>query len=278
MAYKATGLMVVKIGHHPIATRSRWIYNIVMEKTRYYSRSPIVEARIDIKVQCSPEMEVAHLLKMATEIESEYEIREQLVNLQNSITVEGTSNAVLSSSFSNNPVGYGLVSNDKQSAIQVRLDGFTFSHFIPYPGWDRFKEVGLKFWDIYCKITNPISIDGVAIRYVNRIDIPLLGIELKDYFRTTPEISPDLPAALDAYMMHLQMPIAEIDSTVHIIQARIPSTSPEVVSIALDINIIKQGTISKEAEDILATLTLIHTHIDSVFEASITDRTRELIK
>lgn len=249
-----------------------------MEKTRYYSRSPIVEARIDIKVQCSPEMEVAHLLKMATEIESEYEIREQLVNLQNSITVEGTSNAVLSSSFSNNPIGYGLVSNDKQSAIQVRLDGFTFSHFIPYPGWDRFKEVGLKFWDIYCKITNPISIDGVAIRYVNRIDIPSLGIELKDYFRTAPEISPDLPAVLDAYLMHLQMPIAEIDSTVHIIQARIPSTSPEIVSIALDINIIKQGTISKEAEDILATLTLIHTHIDSVFEASITDRTRELIK
>jgi hypothetical protein len=59
-----------------------------MEKTRYYSRSPIVEARIDIKVQCSPEMEVAHLIKMATAIESEYEIREQLFNLQNSITIE----------------------------------------------------------------------------------------------------------------------------------------------------------------------------------------------
>ncbi len=95
-------------------------------------------------MQCSPEVEVAHLLKMATEIESEYEIREQLVNLQNSITVEGTSNTVLSSSFSNNPVGYDLVSIDKQNAIQVRLDGFTFSHFIPYPGWDRFKEVGLS--------------------------------------------------------------------------------------------------------------------------------------
>jgi uncharacterized protein (TIGR04255 family) len=249
-----------------------------MEKTRYYSRSPIVEARIDIKVQCSPEMEVAHLMKMATAIESEYEIREQLFNLQNSITIESTSNAVLNSSFSNNPVGYGFVSNDRQSAIQARLDGFTFSHFIPYPGWDRFKEVGLKLWDIYRQITNPVSIDSVAIRYINRIDIPLLGIELKDYFRTTPEISPELPAVLDAYMMHLQMPIAEIDSTVHIIQARIPSPSQEIVSIALDINIIKQGTISKEAEDILATLTLIHTHTDSVFEASITDRTRELIK
>ena len=238
----------------------------------------MVEARLDIKVQCSPEMEVAHLLKMATEIESEYEIREQVFNIQNSITVESSSNTVLSSSFSNNPVGYGFVSNDKQSAIQARLDGFTFSHFIPYPGWDKFKEVGLKFWEIYRQFTNPISIDSAAIRYVNRLDIPSLGIELKDYFRTVPEISPELPAVLDTYMMHLQIPITEIDSTVHIIQARIPSPSPDIVSIALDINIIKQGTISKETEDILATLTLIHTHTDSVFEASITDRTRELIK
>jgi uncharacterized protein (TIGR04255 family) len=199
-------------------------------------------------------------------------------SISKTVLLLSTSNAVLNSSFSNNPVGYGFVSNDRQSAIQARLDGFTFSHFIPYPGWDRFKEVGLKLWDIYRQITNPVSIDSVAIRYINRIDIPLLGIELKDYFRTTPEISPELPAVLDAYMMHLQMPIAEIDSTVHIIQARIPSPSQEIVSIALDINIIKQGTISKEAEDILATLTLIHTHTDSVFEASITDRTRELIK
>lgn len=249
-----------------------------MEKIRHYSRSPIVESRIDIRVKHSPEMEVASLMEMATAIEAEYEIQEQLFNLQNSVTVDTTSNTVLSSSASNNPIGYSFVSNTKQSAIQARLDGFTFSHFTPYPGWDRFRENSLNLWNIYRRITNPMSIDNVAIRYVNRIDIPSLRIELKDYLRTVPEVSPELPEALRSYMMYLQIPIEEINSIAHITQTSVPPPSADLISIALDINIINQGIIAQETEDILATLDLIHIHADRVFEASITDITRGLIE
>jgi uncharacterized protein (TIGR04255 family) len=251
---------------------------MVMEKTRYYTRSPIVEARIDIRVKHSPKMEVASLMEMATTLESEYAIQEQLFNLQNSITMDSTSNTILSSSASNNPIGYSFLSNTKQSAIQARLDGFTFSHFTPYPGWDIFRENGLNLWNIYRRITNPMRIDSIAVRYVNRIDIPSLRIELKDYLRTVPEVSPDLPEALLSYMMYLQIPIEEINSIAHITQTSLPPPSSDVISIALDINIINQGTIAQETEDILATLDLIHIHADRVFEASITDITRGLIK
>jgi uncharacterized protein (TIGR04255 family) len=249
-----------------------------MEQTRHYSRSPIVEARIDIKVQCSPEMEVANLMQVATAIESDYEIREQLGNRHAKITIDNSSNDVVSSSVTDIQVGYRFVSNNKQTAIQARLDGFTFSHFIPYPGWDIFREKAFNLWNIYRQVINPISINSLAVRYVNRIDIPSAEIELKDYFKTVPEISPDLPEALRSYIMYLQIPIKKINSTVHITQTSIPSPSPDLVSIALDIHIIKEGMISQETEDILATLDLIHTQADRVFEASITDTTRGLIE
>jgi uncharacterized protein (TIGR04255 family) len=248
-----------------------------MEQIRHYSRSPIVEARIDIKVQHSPEMEVANLIQMATAIESEYDIREQLGNLQGNITVDSANNTLLSSSISNNPVGYSFASNNKQSAIQARLNGFTFSHFMPYPGWDIFRETAFNIWNIYRQVTNPIRIASLAVRYVNRIDIPSEKVELKDYFRTVPEISPDLPEALATYMMYLQIPIEEINATINITQTRIPSPSADIVSIALDINIINEGTISEDTGDILATLDLLHIHANRVFEASITDITRDLI-
>lgn len=250
-----------------------------MEQIKQYLKSPIVEARIDIKVQCSPEQEVANLLQMGTVIESEYGVRDQLFHLHSNVDVDFDSKKVLDSSTFNNPVGYTFQSNNKKATIEARLDGFTFSHSSPYPGWDIFLEKGFKLWNIYHQIISPVTINSLSLRYLNRIDIPLpsSGIDLQDYLRTVPEVSSDLPEVA-RYVLYLQIPIEEIDSIAHVTQTSLPKPSSDIASIALDINIIKQGTISQDTEDILNTLNLIHPHASRIFESSITDVARELIK
>jgi uncharacterized protein (TIGR04255 family) len=108
-----------------------------MEQAKDYSRSPIVEARIEIKVKLSPEMEVTNLMQIASAIESEYEIEHQYFNINGQITVD--SDLVVSASANNSPAGYSFLAENKQRRIQARLDGFTFSQFTPYSGWTDFQ-------------------------------------------------------------------------------------------------------------------------------------------
>jgi uncharacterized protein (TIGR04255 family) len=249
-----------------------------MEQATHYSRSPIIEARIEIKVKLSPETEVTNLMQIASEIESEYEIEHQYFNINGQITVD--SDLIVSASANNSPAGYSFLAENKQRRIQARLDGFTFSQSTPYSGWVDFQETARNLWEIYDRATNPIEIERLALRYINRIEIPSTNVSLKDYFTNFPEISPDLQKTLGTYIMHLQIPIEDVNSVAHITQARVPpdSFSLDTLFIILDINIITEGTISIQAEDIWKQFNLMHQNSGRIFELFITDKTRESIQ
>jgi uncharacterized protein (TIGR04255 family) len=216
---------------------------------------------------------------MASAVESDYAIEHQYFNINGQIVVDLDSNLVSSVSAQNNLVGYGFVSNDKQKGIEVRKDGFTFKHCSPYPGWDDFKDSASKMWDLYCQIARPTQIHLLALRYINKIDIPSTpGLEIGDYLRTFAEISTELPQKPSSWFVHLQIPGVEDGSNIFITQAIVPPRSPDMLSIALDINLVKEGILSEEFPHIWQKFNLMHEDADRVFEASISDLTRELIK
>lgn len=243
-----------------------------MEQATNYSRSPIVEARIDIKVKLSPAVEVTNLMRIASVIESEYEIEHQYFNINGQITVD--SDLVVSASANHSPVGYSFLTENKQRRIQSRLDGFTFSQFQPYSSWENFQQIAHNLWNIYNEITNPIDIESIALRYINRIEVPDSNSSLKDYFTTFPEISPDLSEKSITQVLHLQVPLEEIDSIAHVTQARVQ----QQLFVLLDINIITQGNISIQTENMWDRFNLIHQNSDRIFETFITNKIREIIQ
>ena len=100
--------------------------------------------------------------------------------------------------------------------------------------------------------------------------------DFKDYLRTVPEVSPDLPQGLSGYFMQLQIPQEDLRAMLILNQAIIPPPTPKVVSVLLDIDLGREIELpdTEAAWDVLEQL---HTRTDQVFEACITDRTRELI-
>jgi uncharacterized protein (TIGR04255 family) len=125
-----------------------------------------------------------------------------------------------------------------------------------------------------------LQIEGVkrtAVRYVNRIDIPLPCHDLKEFFRTVPEVSPDLPQGLSGYFMQLQIPQADISAMAVINQMMVPSQIPDAISVILDIDIFQEHSLMT-GHTFWEILEQLHGKLDSVFEACITNQTRELIK
>src|SRR5205807_10632047 len=93
-------------------------------------------------------------------------------------------------------VGFIYSSSDQKQVYQVRLDGFSFSRLAPYVSWEPFCREARRLWQLYRERLKPAAVTRLAVRYVNRLDIPGERIEIKDYLRTMPEIADGLPQTL----------------------------------------------------------------------------------
>src|SRR5207248_752209 len=104
----------------------------------------------------------------------------------------------------------------------------------PYESWEKFRNDARHVWEIYKDICKPVDMTRVAIRFINRLDLPGSGVELKDYLRTVPEVAPDLPQGLSGFFMQLQIPQEDLNCMLIINETFVPSNHPNLVSVMLD--------------------------------------------
>src|SRR5438445_13384 len=68
--------------------------------------------------------------------------------------------------------GFAFLSADQKRIFQARLGGFTFSQLAPYQGWEALCTEARRLWAVYRALTQPADILRVAVRYINRLDLP----------------------------------------------------------------------------------------------------------
>lgn len=244
-----------------------------MQPPKHYSHAPITEALIDLRVELPAGVTLSTLADLHSGIKADYPIRQELLIFQGQMT----GGASVGASASQTQTGYIFLSSDRKQIFKSRLDGFTFSRLAPYDRWNTFRDEAQQLWRIYQSATNLKLITRLTVRYINRLDLPLPLGDLKDYLQTVPEVSPDLPQGLIGYFMQLQIPQEDLGGMLVLNQALIPPPLPDVVSILLDIDLFRETDLPDDEAALWDILEQLHTRTDQVFEACITDRTRELI-
>lgn len=248
-----------------------------MQKHKHYSRAPITEALIDLKVESSlPEDDLLRSLKsIHSEISEQFREVVDVKNIRNVFQAgsEGTSTAT-----SEKNVGYRFVSNDKRYIIQAYTYGFTFNRLAPYESWDVLLVEAKKAWKAYKAAAKPTRITRVAVRYINSINLPLPSLTFQDYLRTYPEVSPDMSQEVSGYVMQLQLPQHDLSATLVLNQAILQPSEKEL-PVLLDIDLYREADFSiDQEEEVWKLLDSFRVRKNQVFEACITDKTRELIK
>ncbi|MEX0715024.1 MAG: TIGR04255 family protein [Planctomycetaceae bacterium] len=175
-------------------------------------------------------------------------------------------------------VGYAFKSVDEKRILQAQLGGFTLSRLAPYDGWAPFRDDAQRLWNVYRDGVRPEEITRLAVRYINRIDIPLPFTELKDYLRTVPEVSPDLPQTLSGLFMQLSIPQEDISSTAILTEAQVDPARPGVASIILDTDLFRASELPQGDDSIWNVFEVLHDRKNEIFEACITDSTRSLFR
>jgi uncharacterized protein (TIGR04255 family) len=245
-----------------------------MNPPRHYRKPPITEALIDLRVDLPPQISLMELSKVLRGNEAAYPLVEQLHRALGQMQV----GPQVSASAGSEHVGYLFRSVDGKQICQARRDGFTMSRLAPYESWNTLRDEARQLWENYRTATKPTKVTRLAVRYINRIDIPLPFKDFKDYLRTAPEVSPDLPQELAGYFMRLEIPIDGIKSLALINEAIIEPASQNVASVVLDVDIFRTVELPTDEDGIWAFFEELRLHKNQAFEACITDKARELFQ
>lgn len=95
---------------------------------------------------------------------------------------------------------------------------------------------------------------------------------------TVPEIAPKLHQGLTGFFLQLSIPFPDIFSTAIINETIVEPSRPGIVSVVLDIDIFRTSALPTEDEQLWKFFDVLRTRKNDIFEACITDKTRELFR
>lgn len=239
-------------------------------------KAPITEALLDIKVKLPPEIDLARLSTFQDAIREHYPTRRERSSWEALFQIKpGEAPEAIPPRVRVD--GYLFLSKDGRQIVQARLDGFTFNRLKPYDKWESFRDEATQHWKRYRQIAAPEVVSRVALRYINRLEIPLPMKDFREYILTTPEIAPKLPQGLAGFFMRLVIPDQKSNS-VAIVTQTMEDLQEQVLPLIFDIDVFREAAFDVNGDEMWKALEELRNYKNEIFFNSITPRTRELLE
>jgi uncharacterized protein (TIGR04255 family) len=245
----------------------------IWEKTvPHYRKAPIIEAAIEFVTRSPADLSAEVVASVYKKDRDDFAERAEL---RKATVLFQSDQEELSAT--QEQAGWAWRNSDKTRVVQSRMDGYSFTRGRPYGHWDDFQLDARRLWMLYKSATKPEAVNQISLKYVNRFDIPLPVIELKDYFLTSPEISTKMPQRMAGMFMQLQIPYPEIDSMLALTQTLVPPPQAGYVSVVLVIELTRAVSVPQDDDGIWGVLGQFRGIKNTVFDACLTEKTKELI-
>jgi uncharacterized protein (TIGR04255 family) len=246
-----------------------------MKETGRYNNDPIVEALVDIVATPSVDITEAIWKDMHSQIASEYPTINALVNVESEVSFEPHFGA----SARQIPAGVAVISGNGKRMLKAQRDRMTFSVLAPYPGWEDFRKEARRLWRIYEDFTKPAEVRQVSVRYINRFDLPR-NLPVSDFLQFYPFLPRNLKlanATLSAFFLQTQIEIPDAKASVIFNESTVPAPAPDLASLLLDIGIFRSAELANDDLFLWGLIDQFRVLKNEVFEAVITDKTREML-
>jgi len=243
-----------------------------------FPNPPITEALLDIRVNLPQEITLDNLATFQDDIRERFPTRKEKYEWEGGFQLQA-GNAAKMMSPSGGKIGYLFHAGDGKKIVQARLDGYTFNKLKPYSDWGTFNTEAKELWSKYLKIAKPVKVTRVALRYINRIELPMPFKDFKEYILTIPEIGPGMPNALSGFFTRLILPNPEINANAVITETmeKIDDVK-KILPFILDIDVSRNYVFEPNSKDIWETLNKLRQFKNQIFLNSLTDKTKELFK
>lgn len=252
-----------------------------MEVAPSYSKPPVREALVDIRINPLAPTQLPVLEVLHEKLRADYPTKKKQQNLEG---LWEWRDETLSSRTSQRVNGFRFESLDGTRIVQYRLDGFTCNFIKPDPqaswvGWSALRDEARRTWEMYAKAIGISEIAGIGVRYINQIVIPTAPIELTDYLTAPPDVPKDFPyqSFLD-WLSRVTVAIPDLQAMAIITQAPADEPRQDSLKILLDIDIVRRGIATIDSEAMWTTLDRFRTLKNTIFESSLRDKAKELFR
>ncbi len=248
-----------------------------MADRRHLKNAPIREALIDI--QFEPQLTIDALNFFAEAVKSKFDKQAKIWQqpFGSEIVPDGDSKT----SSEQAVIGIRFDSEELGHVVQVRVNGFTFSKLAPYKDWEEVKLAAQEAWRDFVKFSRPATINRVAVRYINALEIPLPLTDFSEYFTASPQVPKELPQGLTAFLQRVVMVDPKTESVAVVTQALEESqsaTQSNAITIFLDINSFQVKQIDPSSDELWATFDVLRDFKNAIFFEHITERAAELFE
>ena len=261
--------------HYPEAfdRDSRMVHVLMLE---VFPNAPISEALIDIRVKLSSSVSLSDLERLHSHIAREYPDKKTRRMWEGTFEMGNEKDPLQKVQFQAD--GYAFTSPDGKQVVQYRLEGFTFSRLRPYTRWEELFAEARRLWGVYADHIKPVNVTGLAVRYINSIEIPFKTFDYDDYFTAAPRIPPLLPQNLAHFFTRLVIPFADRDAIATITTT--PSNKPDPINtdIILDIAVSKDAMLEPNDGRVWDIISILREIKNEIFFGSITERTKEFFR
>ena len=102
-----------------------------------------------------------------------------------------------------------FLANDRKMFIQLGSRLLAVNCLKPYPMWNGFKPEIENAFDALCNVVDIEGLQRIGLRYINRIEIPSISVNLDHYFAFRPFVGQNLPQVLGNFIVGSTFPSSD---------------------------------------------------------------------
>jgi uncharacterized protein (TIGR04255 family) len=237
----------------------------------HYKRPPITEAVVEVRFEAG--VPLSSIERLRNRLLEFYPAPVQSIYTANVELVERGSRVI-----EQQIDGFRLTAGDGTGIISIGQRFIGTSRLAPYEGWESFNATARRNWELWKRQIGWQRIVRVGIRYINRIDVPMQGpaLSIEDYLNFSLRQPPIQLPPLQTYAINTSRPLGKDDCTLILNSGLVPSPLVNTVSLLLDIDVAREVDAPQNDKALWEFVERARQYKNEIFEACITDRTREL--
>jgi uncharacterized protein (TIGR04255 family) len=146
---------------------------LVSRRVDFGERAPIVEALLDARVSPREGIDALALKSFGDGLEERFPTCQIQTHWQSQLNFSSSQIDLDPESVTTSTLGYAFLAPNGSRIAQAQIGGFCFSKLQPYEGWDALLGEFQELWQVYLQVAQPSSISRVAVRYINKILLPI---------------------------------------------------------------------------------------------------------
>jgi uncharacterized protein (TIGR04255 family) len=238
-----------------------------------YPKAPIVEAVIALHFALPPD--IGALEKFAKKQQKHFPKLETIHQITAKISPKENEQKATT-----RLQGFKVSDADQGIIIQITESQLGISKLAPYGDWTGLYDEAFKAWKSLKKYIGNVELKRVSTRFINRIDIPSPAgkeIILNEYFKFGLAL-PDIDSKLRTLQFNISCRLRDEKNILDYVLrlGKVESPLLDHASFTLDIDVITVEPVPRRDEDIWSKIDSLRERKNTVFEASITDKTRAL--